>query len=183
MLYPALAHSFASPSRLVSISMVGDRVEYCVGDAHDTAHFRAEAALRCKRTHENKVLMNEGACTTPTKIDGIITDKDFNLEVAIIEISGPNNKVDNTHYLEDKKKTAKNLRYMYEAIMSLKSKPSFELKTSLKVYGFHIYRKSSNPHAIILQLLTNYYSEYSPCLQFEATNTERPIHLPTRARY
>ncbi|KAL9540507.1 hypothetical protein MBANPS3_009639 [Mucor bainieri] len=108
----------------------------------------AEAALRCKKTHENKILKDDGACTTPTRIDGIITDKDFNLEVAVIEISGPNNKVDTTHFLEDKKKTAKNLKYMYEAIMSLKSKPSLESKMSLKVYGFHVYMNTLHVYSL-----------------------------------
>ncbi|OAD07287.1 hypothetical protein MUCCIDRAFT_107893 [Mucor lusitanicus CBS 277.49] len=83
----------------------------------------AEAALRCKKIHENKILLSEGACTTPTKIDGIITDQDFNLEVAIIEVSGPNNKMWKPY--------------------TLKSVPSLESKASLKVYVFHIYRKSS----------------------------------------
>lgn len=65
------------------------------------------------------------------------------MEVAIIEISGPNNKVGTAYFLEDKKKTTKNLKHMYKAILSMHDKPSLESKLSLKVYGFHIYRKLS----------------------------------------
>ncbi|KAL9545984.1 hypothetical protein MBANPS3_006877 [Mucor bainieri] len=61
------------------------------------------------------------------------------MEVAIIEVSDPNNKVGTTHFLEDKKKTAKILKHMYKAIMSLNKRPSFEFKKPVKVYGFHVY--------------------------------------------
>jgi hypothetical protein len=104
---------------------------------------RCEASLKCKKRQENEVLLlSDGKSTTSTKIDGIIVDEEFDLEVAIIEVSGPNWKVNTTHFFEDKKKLAKNMKSMYETIIDVKDNPCLVSKRELKVYGFHVYCKS-----------------------------------------
>ncbi|CAO0793622.1 unnamed protein product [Mucor circinelloides] len=143
----------------------------------------AEASLRCKKEHENGILLEEGTCTTPTKIDCIILNKDFDLEVAIIEVSGPNKKVNTTHFLEDRKKTAKNLKYMYNAIMSLKEKPSIEFKMPIKVYGFHVYCKLYKLNAIMTLLLIDYGSKHLVHVQPAANHPQRPVSFPAGVLY
>ncbi|KAI8641472.1 hypothetical protein BD408DRAFT_208682 [Parasitella parasitica] len=99
-----------------------------------------EASLNCKKRQENEVLLfSDGKSTTTTKIDGIIVDEEFDLEVAIIEVSGPNWKVNTTHFFEDKKKLAKNMKSMYETIIDVKDNPCIVSKKEVKVYGFHVY--------------------------------------------
>lgn len=56
------------------------------------------------KTFRINILLSKCKSTTPTKIDGVIVNEEFGLEVAIIEVSGPNWKVDTAHFLEDKKK-------------------------------------------------------------------------------
>lgn len=159
------------------------RAEQRENKAHNTAKFRAEASLRCKKEHENGILLEEGTCTTPTKIDCIILNKDFDLEVAIIEVSGPNKKVNTTHFLEDRKKTAKNLKYMYNAIMSLKEKPSIEFKMPIKVYGFHVYCKLYKLNAIMTLLLIDYGSKHLVHVQPAANHPQRPVSFPAGVLY
>ncbi|CAO3611962.1 unnamed protein product [Mucor fragilis] len=99
-----------------------------------------ESCLRCKKAEQNALLIeNDEKAATTTKIDGILINEDFNLEVALIEVSGPNNKVNATHFYEDRKKLAKNLKCMYKAIMLYKEQVSVVSKRDFKVYAFHFY--------------------------------------------
>lgn len=103
---------------------------------------RYESCLRCKKAEQNALLIeNDEKAATTTKIDGILINEDFNLEVALIEVSGPNNKVNATHFYEDRKKLAKNLKCMYKAIMLYKEQVSVVSKRDFKVYAFHFYCK------------------------------------------
>ena len=103
---------------------------------------RCEASLNCKKRQENEILLlSDAKSATSTKIDGIIVDEDFDLEVAIIEVSGPNWKVNTTHFFWRQKKLAKNMKSMYEAIVDVKGNPCLVSKKGLKVYGFQIYCK------------------------------------------
>lgn len=106
------------------------------------------------KTFRINILLSKRKSTTPTKIDGVIVNEEFGLEVAIIEVSGPNWKVDTAHFLEDKKKKpAKNMKSMYETIINVKENPCLVSKRELKVYGFQVYCKSLFYPAIIFQLL------------------------------
>lgn len=101
-----------------------------------------ESTLKCKKDEENKILLeSDGKATSVTKIDGIIMDEVYNLEVALIEVSGPNWKVDTNHFYEDRKKMAKNLKCMYKNLVNLKTGVSLVSRKELKVYGFHFYCK------------------------------------------
>ncbi|OBZ85114.1 hypothetical protein A0J61_06836 [Choanephora cucurbitarum] len=102
----------------------------------------SEVTLQCKKNDENDILiLSEGKATSPTKIDGILIDEESNVEVGLIEVSGPNWKVNTTHFFEDKKKIAKNLKQMYQSLISLKAEVSLTSRKCLKLYGFHCYCK------------------------------------------
>ncbi|KAL9543526.1 hypothetical protein MBANPS3_008085 [Mucor bainieri] len=79
------------------------------------------------------------------------------MELAIIEVSGPNSKADTTHFLEDKKKIAKNLKHMYKAILSMHDNPTLESKLPLKVYGFHIYLNTLYTYSLRQPLMNGPY--------------------------
>ncbi|GAA5798548.1 hypothetical protein HPULCUR_003953 [Helicostylum pulchrum] len=87
-----------------------------------------ECTLKCKKDEENKLLLDsDGKATSATKIDGIIIDEVYGVEVALAEVSGPNWKVDTHHFFEDRKKLAKNLKCMYKSLISLKTGVSLDL--------------------------------------------------------
>jgi hypothetical protein len=102
---------------------------------------RLENILQCKKELENGVLAQKGECANGSKIDGIIINNEYSLEVEIIEASGPNHKVDTTHFVEDRIKIAKNLKSMYKYIMKLRDDPYIVIRKTFKVYGLHIYCK------------------------------------------
>ncbi|CAO3640463.1 unnamed protein product [Cunninghamella echinulata] len=104
-----------------------------------------EVSLQCKNESDNKILAANDRSASSSKIDGIIIDNVYNMEVGIIEVSGPNYKVNKVHYLEDKNKLAKNLRLIYKSIEVLKSTTSMVMMKDLKVYGIHVY--SNTLHA------------------------------------
>jgi hypothetical protein len=83
-----------------------------------------------------------GEFAATAKIDTIIINKELEIEVALIEVSGPNWKVDTTHFIEDRAKLAKNLKVMFRYIMELRDEPYVVFRRSFKVYSFHVYRMS-----------------------------------------
>jgi hypothetical protein len=105
------------------------------------SNIRLESSLLCKKELENGVLAPQGESALTAKIDGILIDKEFEVEVGIIEVSGPSRKVDTTHFIEDRIKIAKNLKTMYKYIMALRDDPYIVIRRSFKMYGLHFYCK------------------------------------------
>lgn len=67
------------------------------------------------------------------KIVGILIDKVYDIEVAIIEVSGPNWKVDTNHFFKVRKKIAKNLKYMYKALAKSKTGVNLVSRKEIKL--------------------------------------------------
>lgn len=65
----------------------------------------------------NRYLDDDKRSFTGPKVDLIIKDKKYDLEIMIVEVSGPPRKVNRTHFLEDRNKTAKNLKAMFKHIV------------------------------------------------------------------
>lgn len=63
----------------------------------------------------------------------------LNIDIAILEISGPNHKINQVHYLGDRFKIAKNLKIMMESLLSAARYATPIEKRKIKLYGFHIY--------------------------------------------
>jgi hypothetical protein len=57
----------------------------------------------------------------------------------IVEISGPPNKINKTHFLEDRNKMAKNLKAMFKHIVSKMKVPNITQTQKLELFGLHIY--------------------------------------------
>jgi hypothetical protein len=73
----------------------------------------------------------------------IFSHKIYEQEIAILEVSGPNNRINNSHFLEDRNKTAKNLKHILKTVIDSIPPCSAAVIKRLKVYGFHLYGKSS----------------------------------------
>ncbi|KAL9536608.1 hypothetical protein MBANPS3_012517 [Mucor bainieri] len=116
-----------------------------------------ESAFACKKAEENALLIEKDEkAANSTKIDGIIINEDFNLEIGLIEISGPNNKASSTHFYEDRKKLAKNLKSIYKAIMRSKDSVAVVNKRDFKVYGFHIYLNKLHIYSLSQSAMGHY---------------------------
>jgi len=99
--------------------------------------------LKFKKQEENEFLLDyDGKATTASKIDGIILDELNGVEIGLIEAYGPSYKVNRSHFYEDRKKIAKNLKCTYKTVVNLKTDVSPLSRKDIKVYGFHFYCRS-----------------------------------------
>ncbi|EPB90936.1 hypothetical protein HMPREF1544_02190 [Mucor circinelloides 1006PhL] len=99
-----------------------------------------ETNLKAKAIEVNRYLDDDERRFSGPKIDLIIKDKKYNLEIMTVEVSGPPQKVNQTHFLEDRNKTAKNLKAMFKQIVSRMEVPSVTLIRKLKLYGLQFYQ-------------------------------------------
>lgn len=70
----------------------------------------------------------------------IIKNEKYNLEIMIVEVSGPPHKVNRTHFLEDRNKIAKNLKAMLKHIVCKMEVPSVTLIKKIKLFGIQLYK-------------------------------------------
>ncbi|KAI7887604.1 uncharacterized protein EV154DRAFT_567308 [Mucor mucedo] len=78
-----------------------------------------------------------------TKVDGllsIVDDEGLIAMFSAVEVSGPWYLVDNNHFMKDKKKLAKNLKLMLNAIYKLNISGGSNI-TKIKMYGIQLYQK------------------------------------------
>lgn len=102
-----------------------------------------ETNLKAKAIEVNRYLDDDERRFTGPKIDLIIKDKKYDLEIMTVEVSGPLQKVNRTHFLEDRNKTAKNLKAMFKHIVSKMEVPSVTLVRKLKLYGLQFYNNKA----------------------------------------
>jgi hypothetical protein len=88
-----------------------------------------------KATETNRHLFDDERRYTGPKIDVIIIYRKYKYEITIIEVSGPPNKVNQTH----RNKICKNLKSMYKLIVSNMEVPAGVLTKSLNLFGIHFY--------------------------------------------
>lgn len=98
-----------------------------------------ERYLRVAADYDNENLNDEDARSKGPKIDLIFRNMMLNIDIAILEISGPNHKINQVHYLGDRFKIAKNLKIMMESLLSAARYATPIEKRKIKLYGFHIY--------------------------------------------
>ncbi|KAI9353946.1 hypothetical protein BD770DRAFT_412389 [Pilaira anomala] len=70
--------------------------------------FFGETSLKAKSVEVNRYLFDDDRRFAGPKIDLIVRDNKYDMEIMIIEVSGPPSKVNQTHYIEDRNKTCKN---------------------------------------------------------------------------
>jgi hypothetical protein len=103
--------------------------------------FSGEPYLKVTADHNNDALNDKDARSKGPKIDMIFRNTQFNIDIVILEISGPNHKINQVQNLGDRFKIAKNLKIMMESLLSSARYATPINKRKIKSYGFHIYCK------------------------------------------
>ncbi|EIE87287.1 hypothetical protein RO3G_11998 [Rhizopus delemar RA 99-880] len=99
--------------------------------------------LKVKAIEVNRYLGDEERRFAGPKIDIVVKDENYNMEIMVVEVSGPPNKVNQTHYLEDRNKICKNLKAMFKQIVSKMEVPSVTHIRKLKLYGLQFYNNEA----------------------------------------
>ncbi|KAF1807244.1 hypothetical protein FB192DRAFT_1019394, partial [Mucor lusitanicus] len=94
-----------------------------------------ESHLQCaiKQTNDDE------AADADPKIDIIMSHKQNTLAMSVVEVSGPNHKVNKSHYIGDRNKIAKNLKSIIKTIENTSSTPDIQALKKVKVYGLQVY--------------------------------------------
>ncbi|ORY92245.1 hypothetical protein BCR43DRAFT_498041 [Syncephalastrum racemosum] len=72
--------------------------------------YRGEVSLVASKDMDDRELQDSERRSNGSSIDAIITHLTTQTEVCIIEVSGPPTKNDHTHFVQDRKKIARNLK-------------------------------------------------------------------------
>lgn len=104
---------------------------------------RGEASLKASKEMNDQRLDDAGRRSNGSNVDGIITHVDTGMELCIVEVSGPPAKNDHTHYIQDRKKIAINLRKMYKKILAKYATSNPSKLKDLVLLGVHMYSKYS----------------------------------------
>ncbi|KAL9537497.1 hypothetical protein MBANPS3_011725 [Mucor bainieri] len=109
--------------------------------AHDllTDHHSGEKSLRGAAKRLNAKLYDEQRRESGPNIDIIFARGSCQQEVAIMELSGPVDKQNHTHFLEDRVKIAINLKHMLKFLIKSMPHCSLNYIQALKLYGFQIH--------------------------------------------
>ncbi|KAL7334437.1 hypothetical protein PS15p_200064 [Mucor circinelloides] len=95
-----------------------------------------ESHLKCAIKNTN----DDEAADCGPKIDIIMYYKRLDLAMSVVEVSGPNHKVNKNHYLGDRVKIAKNLKSILKAIEKSTKTPDIITFKKIKVYGVQVYQ-------------------------------------------
>lgn len=86
----------------------------------------------------------------------IFFHKHYHQEISLLEVSGPLEKINHAHYLEDRHKIAKNLKHILKSIIDSMPPSSAAAVKKLKIYGFHLYDDMFYIYSLSTPNLTNY---------------------------
>lgn len=96
-----------------------------------------EAHLKCSKIHVN----DDSRANVGARIDMIISHQLLSMEIGVVEVSGPCDKVDKTHFLGDTAKIAKNLRLIHKQIEKSATARNLACLRKQKLYGIQVYCK------------------------------------------
>lgn len=100
-----------------------------------------EQKLLLVKNYENSALTEDDIRLPGSNIDDIIKNMGFDVAFFLIEVLGtPNSPTDNyNHYKGDRSKLAKNLKYLFKVVISMKGMPLFKSACKFKLFGIHVY--------------------------------------------
>lgn len=75
-----------------------------------------ETKLTASKEEANLAKNDDDKRAVGASIDGIIYSPNLDLDLLLLEVSGPMNKVDHTHFLKDRIKIAKNLKMILKSL-------------------------------------------------------------------
>jgi hypothetical protein len=96
-----------------------------------------------------------------------------------LEVSGPLSKVNQTHFLEDRNKIAKNLKAMYKYIASKMEVPSLTLLKELKWFGLQVYDNKMHVYSLSKPCEHSYVFSQDVCFPVLDNKSILSHSLPT----
>ncbi|KAF1800368.1 hypothetical protein FB192DRAFT_1428727 [Mucor lusitanicus] len=117
-------------------------IDLVLKPCHTTMNFKpGQQKLQLVKDYENSALTEDDTRLPGPNINVIIKNVALDIPLCLVEISGsPNNPSDNfNHYKGDRNKLAKNLKYLFKVVLSMKGVPSFESSGKIKLFGIHVY--------------------------------------------
>jgi len=97
--------------------------------------------LKCAGTNENLKLNDTERRSSGAKVDLTVKSIKYLQDAPILEMSGPIDKTDLKHFLEDRNEIARNMKYILKDILGACPNPSHTLINDLRVDGFQVYCK------------------------------------------
>lgn len=128
-----------------------------------------ESNLKAKAKEVNRGLDDDERRYTGPKIDVIGIDRKYNMEIVIVEVSGPPNKVNQTHYIEDRNKICKNLKAMFKEVVSSMEVPFVTHIRKLRLFGIQFYQNDVYIYSISKPCDHSFV--FSQDLKFSAPNS------------
>ncbi|KAG1118662.1 hypothetical protein G6F42_013145 [Rhizopus arrhizus] len=97
-----------------------------------------EPFLKCAGTNENLKLNDTERRSSGAKVDLTVKSIKYLQDAPILEMSGPIDKTDLKHFLEDRNEIARNMKYILKDILGACPNPSHTLINDLRVDGFQM---------------------------------------------
>lgn len=110
-----------------------------------------ELKLAASKEEENLAKNDDQNRVAGSSIDCVVALKELKLNILLVEVSGPMNKEDYIHFLKDRLKIAKNLKYMYKSIT--RQKLVLSDAPGLELYGLQVYRNYIYVYALQMPIL------------------------------
>lgn len=113
-----------------------------------------ESKLEASKEEENLAKNDDENRAVGSSIDAIIASKEFNLQFFVLEVSGPMHKENYNHFIQDRLKIAKNLKYIFKSI--LRQKLVVSDAANIKLYGVHLYRNTVYVYTLSMPMINMY---------------------------
>ncbi|KAL7330105.1 hypothetical protein PS15p_205092 [Mucor circinelloides] len=122
-----------------------------------------ETKLGASKEEKNRAKNDDDKRSVGSSIEGIIYSPKLNLDLLLLEVSGPMHKEYYTHFLKNYLKIAKNLKN----ILKNQFRKSFVLTEArnVNVFGLHTYRNTFRLYCMSMPLLNFYY--FSEVIKFD----------------
>jgi hypothetical protein len=128
---------------------------------------RGEACLKSAAKQQNQKLYDDARRAGGPKIDAIVSVSSLQCEVGLIEVSGPPCMTSHTHFLNDKRKIAVNLKKVLNTLRTQYDGGRKEFQ-QVKVFGIQFYGKVQPYPSYFSAIYDSYfyflYRPYCLCL-------------------
>ncbi|KAG2236287.1 hypothetical protein INT48_001350 [Thamnidium elegans] len=124
-----------------------------------------EQKLLLGKEYENSALTEDDVRLPGPNIEGIIKNINLDIPFSLVEVSGsPIIPMTITIITKgNRNKLAKNLKYLFKVIISMKGMPSFKSACKIKFFGIHVYCDQAYVYSMSMPM-------WDPCSPFYPTN-------------
>ncbi|KAI7851613.1 hypothetical protein BDC45DRAFT_445268 [Circinella umbellata] len=128
---------------------------------------RGETKIKSAQLIDNDVLDDGERRSSSTNVDGKITLSATGLELCIIEVSGPPEVKDYTHFINDRRKLAVNMKKAFRFIIYKNKFGTKQMLKRMTIYGLQFYE-----HKLYI------YSLKMPQWGLYVFQQEKELHMP-----